>query len=545
MSDWTWWRDGVVYQIYPRSFQDASGDGVGDLEGIRRRLDHLAWLGVDAVWISPFYPSPMADFGYDVADYCDVDPLFGTLADFDRLLADAHAKGIRVVVDWVPNHSSDRHPWFLESRASRGSPKRDWYVWRDPKPDGSPPNNWFSTFGGPAWEPDAATGQLYLHSFLKEQPDLNWRNPELVRAMHDTLRFWLERGVDGFRTDVGHRILKDPLLRDNPPNLDVAEQHRNGFLGQLHLHDENHPDVHPAYREIRRLLDSYGDRMMVGEIYLFDPAEVAKYLGAGDELHLAFNFSFLRAGWKAGAFRREVERFEALCPAAGWPTWTLSNHDVPRHATRYDDPAAWREAPGPPARTLGDARARLAALLLLTLRGTPFLYYGEEIGMRNVPIPVERMQDPLARTLHPNLCRDGERSPMCWEPGPQAGFTTSQHPWLPIGPQPPGTDVATQRADRSSLLWLYKDLLALRRAHPALHRGAFRALDAPDGVFAYERRHGGEVARVALNFADEPRALALDGRPVFHTRPGPAPAARPGVELELGAAEGVVLLAPA
>ena len=532
MGDWLWWRDGVIYQIYPRSFGDANGDGVGDLEGIRQRLDHLAWLGVDAIWISPFYPSPMADFGYDVADYCDVDPLFGTLADFDRLLADAHARGIRVIVDWVPNHSSDRHPWFVESRSSRDDPKRDWYVWRDPKPDGSPPNNWFSNFGGSAWELDPATGQMYLRSFLKEQPDLNWRNPELVRAMHDTLRFWLDRGVDGFRTDVGHRILKDPAFRDNPPNPDVPEIYRDGFLGQLHVHDENHPDVHDAYREIRRLLDSYPEKMMVGEIYLSDPAEVAKYLGRGDELHLAFNFSFLRATWDAAAFRHEIERFAALCPPEGWPTWTLSNHDVPRHASRYDDPES------------GDARARLAALLLLTLRGTPFLYYGEEIGMRNVPIPVAAMQDPLARTLHPNLCRDGERTPMCWDTSAAAGFSRAVATWLPTGPQPPGTNVESQRDAPGSLLWLYKDMLALRRAHAALHRGTQQMLAAPASVLAFERRRGDSVARVALNFGSAPERVELGAGVVtggLRSLPGrPLPARCDSVELE--PQEGVVLL---
>ncbi len=497
MSDWQWWRDGVVYQIYPRSFQDSNGDGVGDLEGVRQRLDHLAWLGVDSIWLSPFYPSPMADFGYDVADYCDVDPLFGTLADFDRMLADAHAKGIRVVVDFVPNHTSDRHPWFVESRSSRTNPKRDWYVWRDPKPDGSPPNNWFSSFGGSAWELDEKTGQYYLRSFLKEQPDLNWRCPELVQAMHGVLRFWMDRGVDGFRTDVGHRIGKDPEFRDNPINPAIPEQYRDGFLGQLHIHDEHHPDVHASFRAMRTLLDSYGERMMVGEIIRNDPAEIASYLGRGDELHLAFYFPFLRAAWGAEHFRREIERFTAVCPPEGWPCWVLSNHDVPRHATRYDHP------------THGDARARLAATMLLTLRGTPFLYCGEEIGMRNVEIPVERMQDPLARTLHPKLCRDGERTPMRWNAGAGAGFTTATEPWLPLGPQPPGTDVATQRADRGSLLWLYKELLALRRAHQALHRGSFRAQDAPADVFAFERRCGDEVARVALNFTDAPRVVDL------------------------------------
>jgi len=544
MSDWLWWRDGVVYQIYPRSFMDTGGDGVGDLEGIRQRLDHLAWLGVDAIWLSPFYPSPMADFGYDVSDYCDVDPQFGTLADFDRMLADAHQKGIRVVVDWVPNHSSDRHPWFLESRSSRTNPKRDWYIWRDGKPDGSPPNNWFSMFGGSAWEYDPTTDQYYMRSFLREQADLNWRCPELVDAMHRVLRFWLDRGVDGFRTDVGHRILKDPLFRDNPPNEKIAPEHRNGFLGQLHVHDENHPDVHAAFRAIRELLDSYdGDRMMVGEIGINEPGELVKYLGRGDQLHLSFYFPFLYQGWAAAAFRAQIEAIEAVIPAACWPTWVLSNHDVVRHATRYDDPTAWRAAPGSLPRTLGDARARLAALMLLTLRGTPFLYYGEEIGMRNVPIPEEKMQDPLARTLHPKLCRDGERTPMCWEPSPQAGFTRSQHPWLPIDPQRPGTDVQTQRDDRGSLLWLYKDLLALRRAHPSLHRGSYRTLDAPDGVFAFERRCGDEVARVALNFTDAPQTVSLGpGRVQAAIRSDGAPIRARLDRVELAPCAGLVVV---
>jgi alpha-glucosidase len=527
VSDSLWWKHGVVYQIYPRSFQDTNGDGVGDLEGVRRRLDHLAWLGVDAIWLSPFYPSPMADFGYDVADYCAVDPLFGSLADFDRLVADAHARAIRVVLDWVPNHTSDRHPWFVESRASRTSAKRGWYVWRDPRPDGSPPNNWVSVFGGPAWERDAASGQSYLHSFLREQPDLDWRHPELVRAMHDVLRFWLERGADGFRIDVVQRIAKHPELLDNPLVPDAR-----GYGGQRHVHDENHPDVHAMLRGIRRVLDEYPERMAVGEVYLFDPAEVARYYGRGDELHLAFNFSFLRSPWDAAAFRREVERFEALCPPEGWPTWVLSNHDVPRHASRYEHPE------------LGAARSRLAAMMLLTLRGTPFLYAGEEIGMGNVAVPPERLQDPLARTLHPSLSRDGERTPMRWDARePCFGFSAGE-PWLPMGPQPPGTEVATQRADRASLLHLYRELIALRRGSPALRQGGYRSLDAPEDVFAYERRADGETARVALNFADAPRRVELGGGRVvrgLHTRAGSLlPESADAVEL--GAAEGLVVI---
>jgi glycosidase len=526
-----WWRDGVVYQIYPRSFMDASGDGLGDLEGIRSRLDHLAWLGVDAIWLSPIFPSPMADFGYDVADYCDVDPLFGSLADFDRLLADAHARDIRIILDWVPAHTSVEHPWFRTSRADRDGPKRDWYVWRDPGPDGTPPNNWLSVFGGSAWEWDEATGQFYLHSHLVEQPDLNWRNPEVVKAQHDVLRFWLDRGVDGFRIDVIHKIAKDPALRDNPL-LPGREGH--GYGGQRHDHDENHPDVHAFLRDIRRVLDGYPERMTVGEVYILDPEVAASYYGRGDELHLAFNFSFLHAPFEAAAFRREVERFEAALPHEAWPDLVLSNHDVPRHASRYDDPDDLRN---------GEARARLAAMMLLTLRGTPFLYYGEEIGLRNVPIAEDRLQDPLAFTLHPKVARDPERTPLPWDASPGHGFGATE-PWLPFGADATHRNVAAQRDDRGSLLWLYRDLLALRRAEPTLHRGRYASLPAPAGVFAWERRDGEERAVVALNFGDDEVEVGLDPGPVrggLHTRPGAALPERAD-RCVLGAWEGAVLL---
>lgn len=526
MSTQPWWRGAVIYQIYPRSFQDSDGNGVGDLPGIIERLDYVASLGVDAIWISPFFRSPMADFGYDIADYRDVDPLFGTLADFDRLLADAHAKQIKVVLDWVPNHTSDQHAWFVESRASRTSPKRDWYVWRDAKPDGSMPNNWTSMFGGSAWERDDVTGQHYLHSFLKEQPDLNWRNPDLVEAMHGVLRFWLDRGVDGFRIDVIHRIAKDPALRDNPP----APGSLHTWGNQRHDHDENHPDIHAELRALRKLTDAYPERMLVGEIGL-PPKDVATYYGDGDELHLGFNFALLHCKWDAAQFRAEVEVFERLLAANAWPDVVLGNHDVPRSATRYDHP------------TLGDARARLAAMLLLTLRGTPFLYYGEEIGMRNVAIPPNRLQDPLAHTLHPSLSRDPERTPMRWDATPSAGFTTAADAWLPIGPQPQGTDVATQRNDRASLLWLYKNLLAMRRAHPSLHRGNYQSLDAPEGVFAYQRRSEAEVARIALNFSDETRRVSLGAGTIthqLHTNEN-STVASPN-EVTLGPCEGILLI---
>ena len=522
-----WWKHGVVYQIYPRSFMDSNGDGVGDLDGIRARLDHLAWLGIDAIWLSPIFPSPMADFGYDVSDYCAIDPVFGTLADFDWLLAEAHVRGIRVILDWVPNHTSDRHPWFIESRSSRTSAKRDWYVWRDPASDGGPPNQWVSIFGGPAWKLDPGTGQYYLHSFLVEQPDLDWRNPEVVAAMHGTLRFWLDRGVDGFRIDVIHRIAKDPLLRDNPPSSTPGP----GYGGQLHLHDENHADVHAFLRGIRAVLDEYEERMAVGEVYIMDPSQVAGYYGRGDELHLAFNFSFLRSPWSAADFAREISAFDALVPVEGWPDAVLSNHDVPRHATRYDDAV------------LGDERARVAAMLLLTLRGTPFLYYGEEIGMRNVEVPREQMRDPLALTLHPSLSRDPERTPMHWSAEPGAGFTRGK-PWLPIGADVAKRNAATLREDRDSLLWLYRDLIELRRATPALERGSFRPISAPDGVLAWERSCGDSRAIVALNFSAEARSAGLAPARVsggLRTRRG-EPLPSDAAKLELAPSGGAVLI---
>ncbi len=473
-----WWKSAVVYQIYPRSFCDASGDGVGDLEGVRRRLDHLAWLGVDGLWLSPFYPSPMKDHGYDVADFCGVDPLFGTLSEFDRLLADCHAGGLRVLVDWVPNHTSDRHPWFVESRASRESPRRDWYVWRDGSPD-RPPNNWRAAFtNGPAWTWDEATRQWYLHLFLPEQPDLNWGNPEVVRAMHGTLRFWLERGVDGFRMDVIHCIGKDPALPDVPERVQR--------IPVSALNDD--PRSHALIRGIRGVLEEFpGDRVAVGEVYLLSTQQVARYYGRGDELHLAFNFPPLFAPWEASAWRARIDEVvRKLDPRDAWPTWVLSNHDNPRHRTRYGS----------------EARARAAAVLLLGLRGTPFLYAGEELGLEDAVVSDARRLDPGGR--------DGCRAPIPWSAAPGHGWAGAE-PWLPWPPEAATRNAEALRADSDSILRLYRRLLALRRASPALRLGSFAWLPAPEGVLAWRREHGADRRVVLVNFGTEPAASPVPG----------------------------------
>ncbi len=477
MSD-PWWKGAAVYQIYPRSFCDTTGNGVGDLAGVRRHLDHIADLGVDAIWLSPFYRSPMKDAGYDVADYCDVDPIFGTLDEFDRLLAEIHERGMRLLIDWVPNHTSDQHPWFVEARASRESAKRDWYIWRDGHPD-RPPNNWQAAFPrGPAWTWDDATKQWYLRLFLPEQPDLDWENPEVVAAMHDTLRFWLDRGVDGFRMDVIHLIGKDPRLPDVPEELTK--------IPTVALHDD--PRTHAHLRGIRRVLEEYDhEPLMIGEVFLLSTERVADYYGRGDELHLAFNFPPLFAPWEADAWLGHLEKAQAEIRSRGaWPSWVLSNHDNPRHRTRYGESLA---------------RARAAAVLLLTLEGTPFLYAGEELGMRNARIPEERRVDPGGR--------DGCRAPIPWDATALHGW--AGEPWLPWSRDAEETDAAAQARDVDSVLALYRRLLSLRRSSRALRTGTIDEARVAGDVLAYERRAGDERLCVAINFASEDRALALAG----------------------------------
>lgn len=484
-----WWQHGIVYQIYPRSFQDTDGDGIGDLKGICRRLDYLAGLGVKAVWISPIFPSPMADFGYDVSDYCGIHPMFGTLKDFDRLLEQAHGLGLKVILDFVPNHTSDQHAWFKESRRSRDNPKRDWYIWRDPGPDGGPPNNWISNFGGSAWEWDAATGQYYYHAFLKEQPDLNWRNPEVRQAMYDTLRFWLDRGVDGFRVDVIWHLIKDRELRDNPPNPSYRPDQPD-IDRLLQVHSADQPEVQEVVREMRAVLDEYRERVLIGEIYLPLERLVAYY---GEDLkgaHLPFNFQLLQAPWRAGAIADLIREYEGKLPDGGWPNWVLGNHDRPRIAAR-----------------IGAAQARVAAMLLLTLRGTPTMYYGDEIGLAAVTIPPDRVQDPWERN-EPGLGfgRDPERTPMQWDTSPCAGFTSGE-PWLPLSQDWRDRNVERMEADPCSILSLYRRLIALRTRETALDRGSYHHIGAAGNVLAYERRDGDRRLAIALNLGGEEQPL--------------------------------------
>jgi alpha-glucosidase len=486
-----WWERGIIYQIYPRSFMDSDADGVGDLKGIQSRLDYLKWLGVDAIWISPIYPSPMADFGYDISNYTDIDPIFGTLDDFDVLLAETHRHSLKLLLDYVPNHTSDQHPWFIDSRSARDSEKRDWYIWRDPKPDGGPPNNWLSNFGGGAWEWDDKTGQYYYHAFLKEQPDLNWRNPRVQEAMLDVLRFWLERGVDGFRVDVMHHIIKDVEFRDNPPNPDWRPG-MSPYREQLTTYTADLPEVQEIVTKMRSVLEEYTDRMLVGEIYLPVERLMAYYGASGKGAHLPFNFQLLRLPWKATEIAAAVERYEALLPSYGWPNWVLGNHDKSRIATR-----------------VGAAQARVAAMLLLTLRGTPTLYYGDEIGMRDVPLRPGQVQDPFEKNVPGlGLGRDPERTPMQWSGDEHAGFTTGR-PWLPVADDYATINVTAQRKEETSILTLYHRLIQLRRAEPALAAGEFAPLPADNDLIAYVRKTDERRLLVVLNLSATARSFSL------------------------------------
>jgi alpha-glucosidase len=489
MTGHLWWQRGIFYQIYPRSFQDANGDGVGDLKGILERLPYLQRLGVDAIWLSPIFPSPMVDFGYDVADYTEVDPIFGTMSDFDALLGEAHNCGLKLILDLVPNHTSDLHPWFVESRSSRSNPKRDWYIWRDPSIAGGPPNNWLSEFGGSAWQYDPNSGQYYYHAFLWQQPDLNWRNPEVRRAIYDVMRFWLRRGVDGFRVDVIWHLIKDQNFRDNPSNPKFCEGHPpNQAL--LPFYTTDRPEIDDVVVEMRRVIDEFEDRVLIGEIYLPVGRLVAYY---GKELlgaQMPFNFALLSAVWRARDVEEIIAEYERALPEGAWPNWVLGNHDRPRVASRF-----------------GHEQARVAAMLLLTLRGTPTLYYGDEIGMRQVSVAPHQVRDPFEKNVPGiGVGRDGCRTPMQWDGGANAGFSNST-PWLPLAADFMYENVRCLEADKTSILSLYKALINLRRLCPELIAGKFKLIANEGDLLMYRRGRGSTPMIVVLNFSSEPASL--------------------------------------
>ncbi len=523
-SDEPWWKTAVLYEVYLRSFADADGDGIGDLRGLIGHLDHLEWLGVDGLWLSPVTPSPNADWGYDVSDFRAVHPDFGTLDDLDRLVAEADRRGIRILLDLVPNHTSDEHPWFLEASSSPLAERRDWYVWADAKPDGSPPNNWVSSFGGPAWTLHPDTGQFFLHNHLERQPDLNWWNDDVRDAFDGILRFWLDRGVAGFRIDVCNIIVKDADLRDNPPATEDDDFEAQMF-GQRPVYNANRPEVHDVIRRWRALTGAYpGGGILIGETPV-PVDDLVSYYGSGDELHLAFNFPFISAPFEAPALRAVVEATEAALPAGAWPAWTGSNHDMFRFPTRWarDDPR----------------RARVALLMLLCLRGTPVLYQGDEIGLGDVTLAQEDLRDPLGVRYWPFYAgRDAGRTPMPWRPGPGGGFTAADvRPWLPLG-DAEATNVERQRSDPDSMLHLARDLIALRRTTADLLLGRYRTLDAPDGVWVWSR---GDRVVVALNLTDDEADLpGVEGAVRLGTdrrRDGETI----GAGLRLGAWEGLVV----
>lgn len=496
-----WWKEAVIYQIYPRSFQDSNGDGIGDLEGIIQRLDYLAGskdsLGIDAIWLSPVYPSPMFDFGYDISDYEEIDPVFGDIQTFKRLLKEAHKRGIRIIMDLVVNHTSHLHPWFVESRSSVNSPKRDWYIWKQPSHNG-PPNNWLGAFGGSGWEYDKRTGEYYFHSFLKEQPDLNWRNPDVEDAIFRMMKYWLDMGVDGFRLDVVNLYVKDEFFRNNTSYFMKGPR---PYDKQVHSYDRDRPEMHGILRRMRKLLDSYSEkRMFVGEIMQDFPGNVllpATYCGRNDELHLAFNFMFLFSPWKAERFYQIVKDFESALGDDNWPNYTLSNHDFPRHITRYEK---------------GDDtldRARLAACMMLTLRGTPFLYYGEEIGMKRQKVPFNKIQDPVGKRywpFHPG--RDPERIPMPWDASDSTGFSTGK-PWLPVYEDAERVNVESQKGDPNSLFYTYKKLIQIRKDRKSLRKGKLKILLSSDKqALYYRRREGKEETYIFLNFSSKPVSIS-------------------------------------
>lgn len=491
-KDTIWWRSGVVYQIYPRSFYDSNGDGIGDIKGITHKLEYLSWLGIDAIWLSPVNRSPMYDFGYDISDYYDIDPCYGTIDDFREMLEEAHRLHIRVIMDLVINHTSHLHKWFIESRSSKESRRRDWYIWH-PGKNGRAPNNWKSAFGGSAWEYDPGTGEYYLHSFLKEQPDLNWHNPDMRKSIYKMMRFWLDMGVDGFRLDVVNWFAKDRKLRDNPFTI-------KPFNPEKHKYDRNRPEVHDYIREIRSVTDEYSDRMTVGEVFTLppgNPALAASFLGNGnDELHLAFDFSIMYRLWGARRFYNCIKKWNSLIPEQSWPCNVLSNHDQPRGRSRFMGGAD------------SEKRARVAAVFLLTVKGTPFLYYGEELGMKNTKLGRSEIVDPLGKRYWPVYRgRDCSRTPMLWNSRQNAGFTKGSS-WLPVDSSYKKNNVRSLSQDRYSILNLYRNLIHLRKKHRALSEGEFvPAVKGYGNVLAYFRVYNSETIFISLNFSSKEKTI--------------------------------------
>ena len=490
-----WWPRAVIYQLWLRSYCDSEGDGSGDINGLISKLDYLDWLGVDVLWISPIYPSPMIEAGYDISDYTEVSPLFGNLEDFDRLLEEARRRGLKVILDFVPNHTSDAHPWFVESRSSRGNAKRSWYLWHDPKADGSPPNNWVSCFSGSAWTYDKGTGQYYYHAFLPQQPDLNWRNAEAQSAVFDAMRFWLARGLDGFRMDAIWHLIKDDKLRDNPPNPNYTPDLPPDNV-VISKYTRDRPEVHSTIAAMRRVVDEFNDRLLSGELYT-PVDDMMHYYGSREtpELHLPFNLQLSVLDWSARKIADYVEQYDAAVPPWAWPNWAVGTHDAKRIATRA-----------------GGEQARIAAMLLLTLRGTPTIYYGDEIGMQSPELPRDAIEDPRELLVpYRGLGRDPSRTPMQWNSEANAGFTQGE-PWLPIPENREAANVAEQCDDPRSLLNLYRRLIALRRESPALISGSYRTIDKSGSLLVYEREHDGLRFRVALNFGRECENVPLNAK---------------------------------
>jgi len=505
LKSYSWWQTGVIYEVYLRSFQDTNGDGIGDLRGVIKRLDYLQWLGVNILWLTPFYPSPMKDFGYDISDYTGIDPLYGSVYDFDELLAEAHQRDMKLVIDFVPNHTSDQHPWFKEARSSKSDPKRDWYIWKNKNARGSYPNNWLSVLGGSAWEWDQQTDQYYYHAFLKEQPDLNLQNPEVCTAIANVMRFWLDRGIDGFRVDVMWHLAKDKLFRDNPPNPDYKDDMPDCDR-YLQIYNCDQPEVHKIIGHLRKVIDEYPDRLLMGEIYL-PLSKTVNYYGKGnDGAQLPSNFELLFLSWQSRAISKAIDEYEAILPKDAWPNWVIGNHDRPRLVSRIDE-----------------QQMKNAAILLLTLRGTPIMYYGDEIGMPQVEIPDDEVQDPQGLLMPgKHLTRDAQRTPMQWNESRNAGFTSGK-PWLRLDEGYKSDNVEVEERRNDSLLSFYKRVIKLRQSEPSLMIGSYGRVYADDNILSYRRAAANHDSfLIVLNLSNEltefnPGHTSVKGEIVIHT----------------------------